>query len=123
MRWWTSALKWSKLGQGLRAGLAVADDKDMGIRRLAIAVVFALLGAALVPAFALSDGSGSGGGGLLGGAAPAVTVPTVSVPTPTVPLLPQDNPVQQVVNTVDNTVNNAAGQVQQVVNGSPPSGG
>jgi hypothetical protein len=79
----------------------------------------ALLGGAAVPTFALSDG------GALGTATPAAGVlPTVSVPTPTLPanpVLPQDNPVQQVVNTVVNTVNQTAGQVQQVVN-NPPTG-
>jgi Stage II sporulation protein E (SpoIIE) len=83
-------------------------------------MVCALLGGAAVPAFALSDG----GGGVLGGATPAAGVlPTVSVPAPTVPLLPQDNPVQQVVNTVVNTVNQTAGQVQQVVNNPPTTTG
>ncbi len=94
-------------------------------RRLAIAVVFALLGVAIVPALALSDSSGSGttgsGGSLLGGVAPAITVPTVSVPTPTI--LPQDNPVQQVVNTVGNTVNNTVNQVGQTVNNTTGGGG
>jgi hypothetical protein len=93
----------------------------MGIRRrVAIGLMCALLGAAIVPTFALSDGSGSGTSGLGG-----ITVPTVSVPTPTV--LPQDNPVQQVVNTVGTTVNQTLSQVQQVA-GNPltkttPSGG
>lgn len=81
----------------------------------------ALLGGAAVPTFALSDG----GGGSLGSVTPATGVlPTVSVPTTTLPanpILPQDNPVQQVVNTVVNTVNQTAGQVQQVVN-NPPTG-
>ena len=92
-------------------------------RRLAIAIVFALLGVAIVPALALSDSSGSGssGSGLLGGVAPAITVPTVSVPTPTV--LPQDNPVQQVVNTVGDTVNNTVNQVGQTVNNATGGGG
>jgi hypothetical protein len=106
----------------------VADDKDMGIRRrLAIGLICALFGAAAVPTFALSE---SGGGGALGGVTSPlppseVTVPTVSVPTPTLPanpVLPQDNPIQQVVNTVGDTVNQTVGQVRQVVN-NPPTGG
>jgi hypothetical protein len=106
----------------------VADDKDMGIRRrLAIGLVCTLFGAAAVPTFALSDS----GGGALGGvtsqlpAAPAVTAPTLSAPTPTLPanpVVPQDNPIQQVVNTVGDTVNQTVGQVQQIVK-NPPTGG
>lgn len=82
----------------------------------------ALIGAAVVPAFALSDG---GGAGSLTPAAPGVNLPTASVPTVSAPVLPQDNPVQPVVNTVVNTVNQTAGQVQQVVGNPPgaPSGG
>jgi len=92
----------------------------MGIRRRVVIGLFcALLGGAAVPTFALSDGSASKS------LIPGVTVPAVSVPTPTV--LPQDSPVQQVVNTVGNTVNQTAGQVQQVVNNPPtttgPTGG
>ncbi|HEX6457960.1 MAG TPA: SpoIIE family protein phosphatase [Thermoleophilaceae bacterium] len=102
----------------------MADEQNMGIRRrLATAVAFALLGAAIVPAFALSDTSSGSGSGLLGGAAPAVTVPTASVPTPTVPILPPGNPVQQVVNTVGTTVNNTVNQVAQTVNNLPTGGG
>jgi Stage II sporulation protein E (SpoIIE) len=99
----------------------VADDKDMGIsRRVVIGLVCALLGGAAVPTFALSDGGGNSATPAL----PGVTVPSVSVPTPTVPVVPQDTPVQQVVNTVVNTVNETAGQVQQVVNNPPsPTGG
>ena len=98
----------------------------MGIRRrLAIGLVCALLGAAAVPTFALSDGGGSAVPLAPAGSLPTVSVPTVSVPTPTIPanpVLPQDNPVQQVVNTVGDTINQTAGQVQQIVN-NPPTGG
>src|SRR6185312_1758050 len=92
----------------------------MGIRRRVVIGAFcALLGGAAVPAFALSDGGSSKS------LIPGVTVPTVSVPAPNV--LPQDNPVQQVVTNVVNTVNQTAGQVQQVVNNPPtttsPTGG
>ena len=87
----------------------------MGIRRrVAIGLFCALLGGAAVPAFALSDGSS---GTTQKSLIPGVTVPTVSVQTPTV--LPQDNPVQQVVNTVGGTVNQTLTQVQQVVNNPP----
>src|SRR5216110_2897549 len=102
------------------------DEKDMGIRRrLAIGLVCALLGAAVVPAFALSDGGGSAVPLAPAVSLPTVSVPTVSVPTPTIPanpVLPQDNPIQQVVNTVGDTVNQTVGQVQQIVN-NPPTGG
>jgi hypothetical protein len=102
------------------------DEKDMGIRRrLAIGLVCALLGAAAVPAFALSDGGGSAVPLAPAVSLPTVSVPTVSVPTPTIPanpVLPQDNPIQQVVNTVGDTVNQTVGQVQQIVN-NPPTGG
>jgi hypothetical protein len=92
----------------------------MGIRRRVVIGLFcALLGGAAVPTFALSDGSSDKS------LIPGVTVPAVSVPTPTV--LPQNNPVQQVVNTVGDTANQTAGQVQQVVNNPPtttgPTGG
>jgi hypothetical protein len=93
----------------------------MGIpRRLAIGLVCALIGGAALPALAFSDG------GLLGGGGNTPVLPTVSVPTstlPTNPVVPQDNPVQQVVNTVGNTVNQVAGQVQQVVKNPPVGGG
>src|SRR5690348_2425210 len=88
----------------------------MGIRRRVVIGAFcALLGGAAVPAFALSDGSS--GKSLI----PGVTVPTVSAPAPQ--LLPQSSPVQQVVTNVVNTVNQTAGQVQQVVNNPPTTTG
>jgi Stage II sporulation protein E (SpoIIE) len=94
----------------------------MGVRRRAlIGFVCALFGAAAVPAFALSDGGALGGVTSQLSATPTVSVPTATLPTN--PVLPQDNPVQQVVNTVTNTVNQAAGQVQQVVGNPPASGG
>jgi len=124
--WWTWGARWFKLGQGFQAGYEVADEKDTGIRRrLAIGVVCALFGAAAVPTFALSDGGGSAVPLAPAVTVPAVSVPTVSVPTPTIPanpVLPQDNPIQQVVNTVGDTVNQTAGQVQQIVK-NPPTGG
>src|SRR3954447_22472373 len=124
--WWTWGARWFKLGQGFQAGYEVADEKDMGIRRrLAIGAVCALFGAAAVPTFALSDGVGSAVPLAPAVTVPTVTVPTVSVPTPALPanpVLPQDNPVQQVVNTVGDTVNKTVGQVQQIV-GNPPGGG
>jgi hypothetical protein len=104
----------------------VADEKDMGIRRrLAIGLVCALFGAAAVPTFALSDGGGSAVPLAPAVSLPTVSVPAVSVPTPPTPanpVLPQDNPIQQVVNTVGDTVNQTVGQVQQIVK-NPPTGG
>jgi hypothetical protein len=102
----------------------VADDQNMGIpRRLAIGLVCALIGGAAIPTLALSDGGLLGGGG--NSPVPSLALPSVSVPAPQLPatpVTPKDNPVQQVINTVDNTVNQTAGQVQQVVN-NPPTGG
>jgi serine phosphatase RsbU (regulator of sigma subunit) len=90
----------------------------MGIRRrVVIGLVCALLGAAIVPTFALSDGSGSATSGIAGITVPTVSVPTASVPSN--PVLPQDNPAQQVVTNVTSTVNQTLSQVQQVVNNPP----
>jgi serine phosphatase RsbU (regulator of sigma subunit) len=85
----------------------------MGMRRLVLATACAFIGVLTVPAFAFSDG------GLVGDVTSAL--PTVSVPTPTAPATPAPtppppSPVNQLVQTVDNTVGDVGSTVNNTVN-------
>jgi serine phosphatase RsbU (regulator of sigma subunit) len=95
----------------------------MGMRRIALATACAVVGVLTVPAFAFSDG------GPVGDVTSAL--PTVSVPTPpptSTPTPPPPAPVNQLVQTVGNTVGNVGNTVNDVTNTvqnvvTPPSGG